>query len=261
MTVNCDEIGRRRILSSCMFVVVALSVSFFARAAFAQALSTDSQPGVTVSNTGTFKMFYLANITQSNDASEVVTALRSMIPGAKIYLVPWQRAISIHGTPDDIQLAQKIISDLDRPRKLYRLTFTIKRTDSEKNIGTQSFSIVVASGEKTLFKEGSRTPIVTGAYDVASSASHSEVQYLDVGLSIEASVDGSLDGLRLHSKVEQSALSEEKSGVGPQDPVVRQSLLEATSSLILSKPLVLGFLDIPGSTRKQEISVIGELIK
>jgi len=44
--------------------------------------------------------------------------------------------------------------------------------------------------------------------------------YQDVGLSIEASVDAYADGgLRLRSKVEQSNVSQNKSGFSAQDPV------------------------------------------
>jgi len=38
-------------------------------------------------------------------------------------------------------------------------------------------------------------------------------------------------------------------------------VLEGTSALTLGKPLILGSLDIPGTTRKQEIAVVSELVK
>jgi hypothetical protein len=41
--------------------------------------------------------------------------------------------------------------------------------------------------------------------------------------------------------------------VGAGDPIVRQSVLEGTSMLSVGKPLVLGSLDIPDSTRRLEI--------
>jgi hypothetical protein len=49
--------------------------------------------------------------------------------------------------------------------------------------------------------------------------------------------------------------------VGTQDPVIRQTTLEGTSTLVLGKPLVLGSLDIPGSTRHQEVEVFSELVR
>lgn len=47
-------------------------------------------------------------------------------------------------------------------------------------------------------------------------------------------------------------MSDEKSGIGIQDPVVRQTVLEATSDLKPGKTLLLGSLDIPGTSRHQE---------
>jgi len=83
------------------------------------------------------------------------------------------------------------------------------------------------------------------------------VQYLDVGLNIEASLDGD----RLRSKVEQTGLAEEKSGIGTQDPVVRQTTIEATCDIAPGKTLVIGSLDIPGTTRHQEIEATAEPVQ
>jgi|SRR5579885_2740659 hypothetical protein len=80
----------------------------------------------------------------------------------------------------------------------------------------------------------------------------------DVGLSIEASLEGRSDGLRLRTKIEQSNVAEEKSGAVAQDPVVRQTLLETTSTVVQGKSVVLGSIDIPGTTRRQEIEVVSE---
>jgi general secretion pathway protein D len=72
-----------------------------------------------------FQTFYLTNATQVNDANEITVAVRNLLPpDVKVFLVPSQNAITMRGTPDQLALAQKIISDLDRPKKTYRLTFT-----------------------------------------------------------------------------------------------------------------------------------------
>jgi hypothetical protein len=85
--------------------------------------------------------------------------------------------------------------------------------------------------------------------------------YLDIGLNVDAEVDDFSGGLKLRSKLEQSSIAEEKSGIGPTDPIVRQSVLEGTSLLTLGKPMVLGALDVPGSTRHLDISVVAEQVK
>ncbi len=61
--------------------------------------------------------FYLSNASQQNDLNDVSTALRNVLTtGAKIYGVPSQNAIVMRGTPDELLLAQKLISDLDKAR-------------------------------------------------------------------------------------------------------------------------------------------------
>jgi type II secretory pathway component GspD/PulD (secretin) len=184
-----------------------------------------------------------------------------MLPNAKLYYVPSQSAISLRGTPEDIALAKRILADLDHTKKIYRLTYTITDSDSGKRIGTQHFTLVIASGGKTDLKQGSKIPIVTGATKTGETTQHSEVQYVDVGLEIEASLDAYSDGVRLRSKLAQSSVAEEKSGVGMEDPVIRETTLEGTSTLVQGKPLVLGSLDIPGSTRHQEVEVVSELVR
>jgi hypothetical protein len=59
----------------------------------------------------------------------------------------------------------------------------------------------------------------------------------------------------------QSGIAEERSGIGTQDPIIRQTTLEGTSTLVQGKPLVLGSLDVPGSTRHQEVEVVSELVR
>ncbi len=61
--------------------------------------------------------FYLTNVSQQNDANEVVVGIRNLLdPSVKIYLVPSQNAIVMRATPDQLLLAEKLINDLDRAR-------------------------------------------------------------------------------------------------------------------------------------------------
>jgi len=80
-------------------------------------------------------------------------------------------------------------------------------------------------------------------------------------MNFDATLDEFANGVRLRSKVEQSSIAEEKSGVGAQDPIVRQTVMESTSFLTQGKPLMLGSVDIPGSTRHLDVEVVMELVK
>jgi len=261
--------SQARVSSVGIFLGLMLAMPLFAANAQAQPADSktadskpvDTRPAEARLNAGTYQILYLNNLTQISDANDITTDLRNMLPMAKIYYVPSQSAISMRGSAEDIALAQKIIADLDKPKKSYRLTYTMTETDEGKPVGTQHFAVVVMLGGKTVLKQGSRVPLVTGSTKGENMAESSQVQYIDIGLNVEASLDGYLDGLRLHTKVEQSKVADEKSTVGIQDPVIRQTTLDATSTLAPGKPVVLGTIDVPGSTRKQEIEVVSELVR
>jgi type II secretory pathway component GspD/PulD (secretin) len=205
---------------------------------------------------------YENNFGLSNDSNEILSALRNTLtPSDHVILIPGQNAIIVRATPEDLAIAEKIIKDLDRPKKAYRLTYTITEIEGSKSIGTQHFAMVVISGERTTLKQGSREPIVTGSYDNGKSQAQTEMTYIDVGMNFDVLLDESADAIRLRSKIEQSSLADQVSGVGPQDPIIRQTILQGTSYLTAGKPLVLGSLDIPGSTRHLDVAVVMEPIK
>lgn len=208
----------------------------------------------------TVQTVFLSNVTGQNDLNDISTDLRNVMPRAKIFPVQSQNAITLRATEEDLATAQKLIAELDRPRKVYRLTYTISDFENDKRTGSQHYVVLALAGERTIFKQGSRVPIVIGTVEKETTAQSSEIQYLDVGLSIEATVSGSPENLILRSKVEQSSLRGEKSAVVAPDPVVRQTVLQGSTELVQGKPTVLGSLDIPGTTSREEIEVVAELV-
>ena len=234
-----------------------MAAVMLAMVCWAMNATAQTQAADTRSNPEIYETLYLTNLTQENDANLVVTDLHNMLSTAKLMYVPSQSAISIRASAEDVALAKKILSDLDKAKKIYRLTYTMTEKDNGKTIGAQHFSVIVASGSMSVLKQGSRVPIVTNT----STAGSNEVTYLDLGQEIQASVDGYLDAARLRTKVVQSSVAEERSSVGAPDPIIRQTTLEGTSTLVQGKTLVLGSLDVPGSTRQQEVEVVAELVR
>jgi type II secretory pathway component GspD/PulD (secretin) len=205
--------------------------------------------------------FYLTNISQLGDANELTVALRNMLdPHDKIYLVPSENAIVVQGPPEHIALARTLLNDLDRPKKTYRLTYTITDTDGGKRVGTQHFAMIVVAGQRTVLKQGNKVPVETGTHGGGNDLK-TEITYLDVGMNFDATLDEFANGVRLNSKVEQLSMADEKSGAGAQDPIIRQTQVQSTSFLTVGKPLILGSLDIPGSTRHVDIEVVMDLVK
>jgi hypothetical protein len=72
-----------------------------------------------------------------------------------------------------------------------------------------------------------------------------------------------VDGMwRLKAKVEESSVAEKPATIaGVEEPIVRQSVLEMSTSVTLGKPQVLGTLDFTGTTRRLDIEVMLEPVK
>jgi Bacterial type II/III secretion system short domain len=215
------------------------------------------------SGTCSLQIFHLTNAPLANDANEIQVAIRNILdPAVKIYLLPSQNAITMYASPEQLALAQKLINELDQPQKSYRITFTITETDGPKRPALLHFAMIAVPGQHLVLKQGSKVPVATGSYcsgaNCTPSSSQTQFQYLDLGMNIDLTLTDIAGGAALTAKVEQLGLAEEKSGVGAQDPVIRQSALQGTWHPSLGKPMVIGALDIAGSTRHQEVEVLVE---
>ncbi len=229
-----------------------------ARTVFAQ---TDTLPPASSESKSTPELtqtIFLVNATQHNDLNDIVTDLRNMLPRARTYAVASQSAITIRGTADEQAQAQRLITQLDRPRESYRLTYTFTEYDGGKSTSTQHISLVLLNGSRTTLKQGTRVPIVTGNSDADTKASGVQVQYIDVGLNIEASIAGTAGALSLETRVEQSSLAQDRPVTLAQDPMIHQASLNETAAISAGKPLILGSLDLPGSTRRLQVEVVAE---
>jgi general secretion pathway protein D len=96
--------------------------------------------------------FYLTNPSQQNDANEIYTALRQLLPPeVKSFFVPSQNAIVVRGTTDDLTLASKLLNDLDRARPEVVVDVAILEVNRDKvrNLGItlpQSVTVTPQSG-------------------------------------------------------------------------------------------------------------------
>ena len=240
---------------------VARTLFVLSLAAISAAASTALAQSADKPDTRTTETVYLVN-GQENNGNEILTGLRNIVDSnTRVYLDPSANAIVIHGTPEQLAEAHKVIAALDRPRKLYRLTYTIRESDGGKLIGVQHCSMVVSEGARSTLKQGSKIPIATGSYDQGKNGAQTQFTYLDIGLNFDSTVDTFSNGLRLKAKVEQSSIASETTIAGINEPVIRQSVLEQTAQLVLDKPLVLGSLDITGSTRHLDIEALAETIR
>lgn len=251
----------------------ALIGALAAPCALAQTPEPAKQPSPCQASPATFetRVFDLANVRSNSNflfggtgfrgADEIQAALRNVLcPEDKIYTLSGQSAILVQAAPEQMVLAEKLISQLDRPHKAYRLTYTMTELDGEKTVSTQHFSMIVVDGQHTSMKEGSKIPVATGEIGKGNDV-QTQFTYLDVGMNFDSQVDEVARGVQLQSKVEQSSLGEPSTIAGVQEPVVRQTVVLGTSLLTLGKPSMLGSVDVPNSTHHFDIAVVADELK
>jgi general secretion pathway protein D len=78
------------------------------------------------------KTFYLSNLSQPTELQDVVNTLRTLLEVQRITMIPTQAAIVIRGTPDQLALADKLISDLDKARPEVIIDVAIMQVQREK---------------------------------------------------------------------------------------------------------------------------------
>lgn len=207
----------------------------------------------------TTRVFTFKNVVQPQDGNEIVSALRNIIDPRDHVVYVWSQNTIIMDAPvEEIAKAEKIIEALDKPKKTYRITYTLIDLDGTKRLGDQHYAMVLAPGQRTVLKQGNKIPVVTGADFKNPNNPQNQIAYLDIGMNFDATLDEAPSSLRLKTKVEQSSLLEERSGTVAQDPIIRQSVFEGSANLIPGRPLTIGSLDITGSTRRIEIQVTVE---
>lgn len=230
-----------------------------ALACAAQGAAAQTQPSTANMNSEPYRIFHLKNITSHNELNDAVTNLRALLRRAQVYGEFSSRTVSVRGTAEDLQTAEKILAQLDQPQPTYRLTYTITHVVGGKRTGSQSFSLVASDGQRVDFKQGDRIPIVTSATGAVSPSPSSQVQYADVGIKIGSRLEAAADNLLLQTDLEQSSVAE--STEHAKDPVIHQTSLSSTAMLTPGKAQVLGTLDVPGSTRQEQIEVTAELVR
>ncbi|MFC6645347.1 hypothetical protein ACFQBQ_07055 [Granulicella cerasi] len=196
------------------------------------------------------KTIFLTNTTQQNDANEVLVALRNVLdPSIKIYLVASQNAIVVRTIPEDMAQAEALVADLTKPRKQYRLTYTVNTLEGKNRISSEVYSVVAVNGQRVTEKQGNKVPVITGSKD-----GELQYTYIDVGHALDATLSDGGSVVALKTKVEVSSPAPTPSM--PTEPTIHQTVLEGSILLTPGKPLTLGSADIEGTHQRIEVEVL-----
>ncbi len=215
----------------------------------------------TVPTEDPIRTYHLNYAVSQQEQSEILSAVRNIGSASlRVFLVPSRNEVLVSGTPQQLATVEQILAKLDVPALSYRLTYIFTETEGGKRIGVQQYSMTLTPGQRMQMKEGDRVPIFTGS--TGANPTDKQMTYLDVGFNFESTIDSyGPEGARLTSRIERSSIAEQKSAVGGDDPLIRQSFLSGVTNVTLGKPQHLGNIDIIGSTRQLQVDALIELIK
>jgi general secretion pathway protein D len=78
------------------------------------------------------KAFYLSNLTAPTELQDLVNTLRSVLDVTRVQQLASQEAIIIRGTPDQVLLAEKIVSDFDQAPPEVVVDFALMEVSRDK---------------------------------------------------------------------------------------------------------------------------------
>ena len=110
------------------------------------------------------KTFYLSNVTQPQDITEIMTGLRQLFDLKRIQQVNAQNAIVIRDTPDKLLLVQKMLDDIDKakPEVVVQVEVLQTTTDRMRELGIspgQTASVAISNGSTTSGSTTTSNPI------------------------------------------------------------------------------------------------------
>jgi general secretion pathway protein D len=100
------------------------------------------------------KTFYLSNVTQPQDITEIMTGLRQLFDLKRIQQVNSQNAIIVRDTPDKLMLVQKMIDDIDKAKSEVLIQVEVLQTNMDhlRDLGIlppQQVSVSINNGTTT----------------------------------------------------------------------------------------------------------------
>jgi general secretion pathway protein D len=167
--------------------------------------------------------FYISNTMQSQDLTEMVTLLRSVLNLAKVSQVNSQNAIVIRDTPDKVAAAAKILRTIDKakPEVLIHVQVLTASRDRLRDLGIlPGQSVAVAFTPRTSLQPSNSSSSSSSSSSSTTSSTTSTVD--QVLLSALHSIGTSDYSITLPGATANAIMSDNKTHI-IQDPEVRVS--------------------------------------
>jgi len=133
INIELDEVPLREALR-----MVALQSKTFWRPISAKAIFVAAESKRKEYEDNVMTTFYVRNASTPAELQEVVATVKGMLDISRIQVNPTHGSITLRGTPDQLVLAQKLITDLDKPKAEVVIDIAILEVSSDRlhTIGT-----------------------------------------------------------------------------------------------------------------------------
>jgi general secretion pathway protein D len=145
------------------------------------------------------KAFYLSNLTAPTEIQDLVNTLRSVFDVNRVQELASQEAIVIRGTPDQVLLAEKIVSDFDKAPAEVVVDFALMELSRDK-VHTMGISPPTSASVQLQTNIGGNSGSIIGSSTNGSNNS--------TGLSSSSSTSGMLQQQDAHSQTGIPGLSQ-----------------------------------------------------
>jgi len=115
------------------------------------------------------KTFYLANLSQPTELQDVVNALRQILEISRIQPLPSQAAIVVRGTPDQVALAEKLVSDLDKSKAEVIVDVAVLQINKDKS---KTYGINPPTSASVALQNNLSTTTTTGVTSTTTGATN-----------------------------------------------------------------------------------------
>jgi len=134
-----------------------------------------------------------------------------------------------------------------KPITAYRLEFYLNELEDGKKINTRHYTMNTTDDSSSQdLKIGTRVPVQSG---------EGKFEYLDVGTSIRARLISFKTPMSLdvHADISNFAMPDDVARGGR--PLVRQMVINGSSTVVTDKPILIGSVDDPNSKREYQLEV------
>lgn len=113
------------------------------------------------------RTFYIHNATSVQEFQEMATAIRTVADIRRVFTYTAQKAMIVRGSEDAVELAEKLVHDLDKPKSEVLIDVIVMQTNSER---TKSLAATIASaGTAGLSMSASFLPQTTTSTSTTST--------------------------------------------------------------------------------------------